>query len=180
MRWFYNFFDDSDFKFSDDDLLIEFSVDTFWKYRPLYCQFFQRENEIFLYWNYTLDLNEILEAKKNFFGETDSISYTEMMKSKDFYDYLNQIYPMKSEKLTKKQAEAVRNLYQEKLPSVENIPRGCDGFSYRVKIYGDSVQKYYSWCIMPVQWVKLAKIIRFSMEIIQPEPMEQYIVKGLA
>ena len=108
------------------------------------------------------------------------LSYTEMKKSKAFYDYLNQMHPLKSEKLTSKQAETVRKLYQKKLPAVENMPRGCDGHSYLIKIYSESVQKYHSWCIMPEQWAEMVKIITFSMKIIQPEPIEQYLASGLA
>ncbi len=178
MHWFYHFFD-SDFKFSDDELLIEFSVDNGWLCRPLCCQFFQKEYDIFLYWNYAVDWDEFLKIAKNFFGEENPPSYTEIVKSRKFYDYLNQIAPLKFQKLTDVQAQAVRKLYQKKLPAVENIPIGCDGFSYRIKIYGESVQKYSAWCIMPVQWKELAEIIEFSMKIIQPRPLEQYTVRGL-
>ena len=180
MHFWSNEFFDSDFKFSADELLMEFYVQTFWKYRPLCCQFFQKGNDIFLYWNYDFDFDEIIEAERIFSGENQLLSYTEMKKSKAFYDYLNQIHPPKSVKLTEQQAETVRKLYQEKLPAVENVPRGCDGHSYLMKIYGESVQKYHSWCIMPEQWAELAKLIAFSMEIIQPEPVEQYLANGLA
>ena len=180
MHSWVDIFWNSDFKFSDNELLMEFYVRTFWKYRPLCCQFFQKENDIFLGWNYDFNIDEIINAERIFSGENHFLSFEEMKKSKAFYDYLNQIQPPKFKKLKEKQAETVRKLYHEKLPAVENAPRGRDGYSYLIKIYGESVQKYSSWCIMPKQWTELAKIIEFSMEIIQPEPIEQYLANRLA
>lgn len=53
---------------------------------------------------------------------------------------------------------------------------GLDGHSYRIKIYGEKIREYKTWCDIPNEWADLIPLVNFLIELANLQPDYSYRV----
>lgn len=173
-------FGDYDFK-TDDELLLYLEITS--SFFP--CVFFKiyrnKNNDFIVYWRKKLDDNEFFTRLDN--ELSDIIKHTEnineLYQTTEYKAFLNKHSPINKAVLNDYQKTLVTDLINNGLNKEVDMPHGCDGHSYMLKLYYPEPERFYCWCILPKEWKYLEDVINFLVKEVAGLDYSKYGIKGI-
>ncbi|HAJ98267.1 MAG TPA: hypothetical protein DCO72_11095 [Ruminococcus sp.] len=150
-------------------------------YRDVYFQVSKCDEDYIAQWRIELTRQEYFDdvvtpVMKAVGNSEHLLSRQEFVQLPQYQTALEKACPINTMIFTAQQKQLVDDLLSD-LPD-ETIYKGggLDGHSYDLQIYQPELKKYRSWCILPIEWNKIALVIDMLVSVADLES-QRYGVK---
>ena len=121
-----------------------------------------------MFWNFEIVGRKIIPYAKEFVfqhklpGET---TFADLLKNVEYKKFIKGKCPISNAKLSKVQAEIIKQVVNTESPLDAEKYQGLDGHSYTFKVWGENKRVYECWCVLPKGWDILIPLIDMVVKL---------------